>query len=311
MKTILVTGVTGFVGHHLSKELFDQGHLVVGTDRGAEIPPELEPFVAEYFGDTDLTDAASVAKLPLERLDAVINLAGLAQVGSSFGKDQAKRYNRINVDVHTVLAKKLLELGRKATRVIAVSTGAVYDNHQPMPLNEDSKLAATNSPYALSKVAMEDAMSDYIDEGLDVVVVRPFNHIGPGQLGGFLVPDLISQVTTSNAVVAGDLSTERDYTDVRDVVKAYALLATLPNLPHLLYNICSGRSTKGEDLLELIIRAAGKELSEIEVSVDENRLRPNDPKKVVGNNSLLRSDTGWAPTISLQQTISDILVYNG
>src|SRR5688572_22106451 len=118
MKEILVTGVSGFVGHHLAAELTGQGHHVIGTDRGEELSPELRPFVAEYFGECDLTDADAVAGLPLDRADAVINLAGLAQVGASFGDDE--RYNRINVGVHTVLADRLLELGKHSTRVVAV-----------------------------------------------------------------------------------------------------------------------------------------------------------------------------------------------
>src|SRR5690349_15350860 len=139
MKEILVTGISGFVGHHLAAELASQGHHVIGTDRAKELDPKLQAHTAEYFGECDLLDPDAVANLPLDRVDGVINLAGLAQVGSSF--DDAERYDRINVGVHTVLADRLLEVGKDSTRVLAVSTGAVYDNHQPMPLNEDSALA--------------------------------------------------------------------------------------------------------------------------------------------------------------------------
>jgi len=305
MRTILVTGVSGFVGRHLAKELSSQGHAVLGTDMSKGPHSDLEAHISGYFGGHDLTDPESVAKLPLDRVDAVINLAGLAQVGSSFAKDQAERYRRINIAVHTVLADRLVELGLNP-RVIAVSTGAVYDNHQPMPLTEDSKLLGNNgSPYALSKIAMEEALAGHIAKGLDTVVARPFNHIGPGQLGGFLVPDLLSQILEGDSISVGDLTTERDYTDVRDVVKAYALLATLPRLKHRLYNISSGKSVTGQTILDALLAATGKQ--DIAVNIDHSRLRPNDPKKVVGDNSRLREDTGWQPKIPLQQTLQDIV----
>lgn len=306
MRTILVTGASGFVGRHLAKELSSQGHAVLGTDMSKGPHSDLEAHISGYFGGHDLTDPESVAKLPLDRVDAVINLAGLAQVGSSFEKDQAERYRRINIAVHTVLADRLVELGLNP-RVIAVSTGAVYDNNQSMPLNEDSRIATNNSPYAQSKIAMEQAMLEYARKGLDVVIVRPFNHIGPGQLGGFLVPDLISQVMAGSTVSAGDLSTARDYTDVRDVVKAYALLATLPKLKFRLYNICSGKCITGQAMLEMIVQAAGKNMRDIKVEVNKSRLRPNDPKKVFGDNSRLCDSTGWRPTLTPSETLSAII----
>lgn len=306
MAKVFVTGINGFVGHHLAVELARQGHQVIGSGTEPSLSPALQSFTAEYYGNSDLTDPQAVAKLPLDKADAVINLAGLAQVGASEG--QTEKYQRINVAVHTVLADRVAELDRKEVRIIAVSTGAVYDNHQPMPLSEDGQLISSKgSPYALSKIAMEQALKSYSENGLDIIIVRPFNHIGPGQLGGFLVPDLTSQVLDSNRLLVGDLTTERDYTDVRDVVRAYALLATLPKLDHSLYNICSGKSISGQVMLNEIIKASGKDPESITVKVDQTRLRPNDPKKVVGDSSRLYEDTGWQPTIPLNQTITDVV----
>src|SRR5690606_25202467 len=131
------------------------------------------------------------------KIDAVINLAGLAQVGASFGKEEL--YNRINVEVHTVLVKRLESLGSSA-RVVAIITGAVYDNHQAMPLNEGSTLTTVGAPYTLSKIAMEQALQPFMDGGMDIVIVRPFNHVGPGQRGGFLVPDLSEQLLAGPTV---------------------------------------------------------------------------------------------------------------
>lgn len=301
MKRVLVTGVNGFVGHHLARELHTQNIEVLGTGMDDALLTELEPYVDEFVPNCDLTDASAVAELPLDTVSAVINLAGLAQAGAS--EDKADLYNRVNVGVHTAVADRLRELGRTDTRVLAVSSGAVYDNFQPMPVNEESSVIEDGSPYVLSKIAMEKALAEYND--LDLVIVRPFNHIGPGQLGGFLVPDLVQQVMGGDTIVAGDLTTERDYTDVRDVVKAYVALVTAPSLKHRLYNVCSGKSVRGEKILEVIKAAAGK--PNVKVKVDRSRIRKHDPKRIIGDNTRLREETGWAPSTPLEQTIQDII----
>lgn len=302
MERILVTGVNGFVGHHLAHELKSAGHYVVGTGQHSELDPALANVVDEYVGDCDLTLPASVEKLPLKDLGAVINLAGLAQVGASF--DQSEKYFRINVAVHTVLIEALRRINR-GTRIVAISTGAVYDSQQPMPLNEDSMLVSKGSPYALSKVAMETALQDYIDDDMDIIIARPFNHIGPGQGTGFIVPDFAQQVLDSDMVTVGNLATERDFTDVRDVARAYRLLATQPVLNHRVYNVCSGHSLSGQEILDTIVTQAGK--PKVTVKVDESRIRPHDPPQIIGDNGRLHTDTGWQPTYLLEQTIRDYL----
>lgn len=300
---ILVCGANGFVGRHLVESLKPSGYEVVATGIDLSLAPELEEYVDEYYGDCDLTSPESVSGLPLDTVDAIINLAGLAQVGSSFGSE--KKYNAVNVSVHTTVADELLRQDLTSVRVVAISTGAVYDSHQPMPLTEESDLLQKGSPYALSKIAMESALEEHREKGLDIVVARPFNHIGPGQLPGFLVPDLVQQLRKSDSIIAGDLSTERDYTDVRDVVKAYVLLATIPLLQHQVYNVCSGTSTSGQTMLDELANAFGKE--SIKVEIDQSRIRPNDPKKIFGSNEKLCQDTGWQPSIPLNQTIKDIV----
>ncbi len=308
MSRVLVTGINGFVGHHLAHELADNGDVVLGCGLDAELDTALNRQVSQYFGECDLTKPENVAGLPLETVDAVINLAGLAQVGASFGEGQAEKYIFVNVAVHTTIAERLRELGRLSTRVVAVSTGAVYDNSQPMPINEAGTLANEGSPYAQSKIAMENALSEHRQNGLDVVIARPFNHIGPGQLGGFLVPDLIKELRSLGAdkkLSIGRLDTKRDYTDVRDVVRAYRLLATADKLNYDLYNICSGESHSGQEILDILTELMG--VHDLEVMLDESRVRPNDPADVRGDSSRIQADTGWAPVISLEQTLRDTL----
>ena len=302
MSFIVVTGINGFVGQHLARELHKQGYEVIGAGREPKITPELESIIHEYY-ECNLLNEADVTKLPLKESVAIINLAGLAQVGSSYG--QEKLYMDVNVKVQTTLAKYLNEMGNSTTRIIAVSTGAVYDSNQPMPLTEESKIIINGSPYALSKIAMEEALQEYIESGVDIIIVRPFNHIGPGQLGGFLVPDLANQIQKSDSISVGNLSTERDYTDVRDVVRAYILLATKQKLKHRLYNVCSGKSISGKEILDLIKQDLNK--NDLEVIVDQNKIRPNDPLVVRGDNERLCTDTGWKPTFELGTTIKDYI----
>src|SRR5690606_2879114 len=122
-----------------------------------------------------------------------------------------------------------------------------------LPLTEDSKLTENSSPYSQSKKLMEEAAQNLRSQGLDCVVARPFNHIGPGQLGGFLVPDLYEKIRVASKsggnILVGNLKTKRDYTDVRDIVKAYADLAASETLDYDVYNVCSGQSRSGEEIL--------------------------------------------------------------
>lgn len=297
----MVVGVNGFVGKHLARELHGQNFEVYGTGMDDGIAPEIADHVSNYT-KCDLTVVGQIERLDFEGVTAVINLAGLANVGASFGNEA--QYNAVNVAVHTNIVDRIQTLGRNI-RVLAISTGAVYDNHQPMPLSEDGALASEASPYALSKIAMEEALEVMIGDGQDIIIARPFNHIGPGQLGGFLVPDLAQQIHSSDEVTVGNLETERDYTDVRDVVRAYILLATKPELAHRIYNVCSGKSVKGTSILELIKTGLQKE--DIPVIVDQSKIRPNDPERVVGSNARILAETGWKPTYELSQTISDYL----
>lgn len=309
MHKTLIAGINGFVGHHLAKELSEHDITVFGTGTDGSLAPGLEPYVAKFYANCDLTNPQDVAKLPLEGIDSVINLAGLAQVGASFGADQAEKYKFVNTAVQTGIAKRLIELGKPATtRLIVVSTGAVYDNLQPMPINEASKLLTNGSPYALSKLAMEQAMAGFTSDKLQTIIVRPLNHIGPHQLGGFLVADLVNKLRAlgqDNTLSIGNLHTKRDYTDVRDVVRAYRLLATAKTLNHSLYNVCSGQSHSGQEILDLLTEYMG--IKNLKVEVDPARVRPNDPANIYGDASRLKTDTGWAPQIPLQQTLQDIL----
>jgi GDP-4-dehydro-6-deoxy-D-mannose reductase len=307
-KNILVTGVSGFAGKHLAREIASRDFKVYGVGRDERAHPEIASILSNYT-KADLTNVEEVAKLPLDNIDVVINLAALAKPGVSFQEEE--RYLRTNLEVATIIANQILKKG-SPIRFIAISTGGVYDSNQQMPLTEDSRLIEQGSPYARSKVLMENALNKLRDQGLDCVLVRPFNHIGPGQEQGFLVPDLYQKLLTAQEsgepLHVGDLTTKRDFTDVRDVVSAYTNLAEAENLMYSLYNICSGKSFSGEDILHNLMEAMSMR-DKVRIEQDPSLIRPNDPKDLYGNNQRISEVAGWRPTIPLEKTISDFVDY--
>ncbi len=304
---ILVTGVNGFVGHHVARQLHDEGHTVIGASNQPDLETDLNDVAVKYYG-LDLTSPEEVAKIDLSDIDAIINLAGFAKVGDSIGKGEL--YNKVNIGVHTILYDECLRQG-VSPRILAVSTGAVYDPHQNLPITEDSKLVDDDktNEYTISKKRMEDAVLRYNERGLDCIIMRPFNHSGPGQLPGFLLPDLGEQIVQAadehHSLKVGNLETKRDYTDVRDVARAYVTVATCDRkkLRHTIYNICSGKSVRGKHILELL--TAAFDVPDLKTETDPSRIRPNDVMEIYGSRDRLSTDTGWQPEISVEQMVHD------
>jgi GDP-4-dehydro-6-deoxy-D-mannose reductase len=309
MPSVLICGVNGFVGKHLARSFAKAGYEVDGLTLDEPRAPELEG-VVKHILQCDLTSKAAVDTLDLSPYQAIVNLAGLANVGKSFGEPEL--YMRVNVDVLRFIGERVLAQ-KVPLRLIAISTGTVYDSNQPMPLAEGSRVAGDTSPYAKSKLAMEKAARQLQRAGLDCIVSRPFNHIGPGQGPGFILPDLYkglqAALTTKKPLKVGNLKTRRDYTDVRDVVNAYVLLATASSktsLHHTLYNVCSGAPRSGEEILgALQSNIPGSE--NVRIALDPSRIRPNDPMELKGSNERLHADTGWQPKIPFEQTVADFV----
>ncbi len=302
---ILVTGVNGFVGHHLAEACKNKGLDVCGTGYGALKPgSKLNKLMRQYWS-IDLTDSDQVNRwLGFSKISAVIHLAGLAAVGPSF--DQPAKYIANNTAMLINLAEKAIAQKSQA-RFIVVSSGAIYDPEQDLPVSEIGKLLP-NSPYSVSKIATELLCDYYRSRGLDMVVVRPFNHIGPGQGPGFILPDLAnqaSQYSTTGRFNVGNLKTKRDYTDVRDVVQAYIALATANRLSHSVYNVCSGKSHSGEEILAKICEQSG--INNPHIEVDQSKIRPNDIMDIRGDNTRLKTDTHWQPSITLSQSVTDYI----
>jgi len=196
-------------------------------------------------------------------------------------------------------------------RIVVVSSGQIYGmtDAARLPLAESTPLDLP-SPYAVAKVGQENLVSMYAKLGVESVVARPFNHIGPGQQPGYLVADLTKQIAElerdgGEVLRVGNLSSKRDFTDVRDVVRAYILLAAKGTAGEV-YNVCSGTSRSGQEILDLLLRASG---ARIRTEQDPARMRPADVPDLRGDATKIRLDTGWAPEIPIEQTLAETLAY--
>jgi GDP-4-dehydro-6-deoxy-D-mannose reductase len=289
----LVTGASGFVGRHLVTHLTASGDIVHTSDRDID--------------GIDITDADQVLALFEEvRPDVVYHLAGWADVGGSW---------KAPVEAFRANAEGTLNVLSAATdtgveRVLAVSSADVYGIVTPneLPLTEDSPLRPA-SPYAASKVAADYlGLQAWLGRHLPVLRVRAFNHLGPGQTDKFVAPALASRVARAErdggeVLTVGDLSARRDFTDVRDVVRAYRLLVEHGE-PGEVYNVCSGVDLAVADLAEQLVSQSRVPLR---LEVDESLLRPVELPVLRGSHDRLTAATGWEPEIPIGQTLTDLL----
>ena len=301
---ILVTGATGFAGSHLLERL-PAGSRVVAWARGS-LPGNIQPggISGIEWRTVDLLDREAVAReMARARPTVIYHLAGAPHVGSSF-ENPAEPLTINAVGTHHLLTA----VGNEApgARVVVVSSAMIYAP-SASPHTEDSA-TVPSSPYGLSKLAQDRLALLAAAEGLNAVVARPFNHTGARQAPSFAVSAFAQQIAHIEAghsepvLRVGNLDAERDITDVRDVVDAYALLGDRgeAGVP---YNVCSGRAWRIGDLLDKLLRRARVN---VRVEVDRTRLRPTELPRLVGDNSRLRA-LGWAPRIPLDSTLDDVL----
>jgi GDP-4-dehydro-6-deoxy-D-mannose reductase len=280
MERVLVTGPAGFVGRHLRDEL---GEAFVPFD-GDVLEPD--------------TFAAAVREA---QPSAVVHLAADSSVAASW--ENPTGVWRVNV-AGTVNVLEAVRRGRPEARVLFPSTSEVYGNATRFPTPEDEPVRPI-SPYAVTKAAAELACAL---PGVDVVVARSFNHEGPGRDDRFAIGSWTRQIARLEAegggtLLVGDLSAERDLTDVRDVARAYRLLLD-PSVAAGTYNVSSGRSVTMQHVVELLV---GLARVPVQVERDESRVRPADIKRLCGDPARLRAATGWEPEIPLEQTLADAL----
>ncbi len=289
----LVTGASGFVGQHLRRHLLEQGDEVITTDRSTD--------------GLDVLDAAALLDLFRRTSPEVVyHLAGASDVGGSWQTPAATF--RANAEG----TLNILWAAREASteRVLTIGSADIYGKvtQADLPITEDLVLRPV-SPYAASKVAADYvALQAYLGYGQHVVRARPFNHLGPGQTDRFVAPALAGRVAANElagekVVKVGNLSPQRDFTDVRDVVRAYRLLVERGRAGEV-YNVCSGTAIAVQELAEQFIAMATIPMT---LEADPELQRPVDIPVLLGDNSRIVADTGWRPEIPLSQTLQDLL----
>jgi len=284
-----ITGGAGFVGQWLEEHLRASGDVVESSE-------------------VDVTDGAAIRDaITAAQPEAIYHLAAITNVGDSWGAPQR------TFEVNATGSLNLLEAARALPRpptVLLVCSAEVYGQVGPeaLPLTEDSPLCPV-SPYAASKVAAEFlGLQAFLAHRLPVIRVRAFNHIGPGQSPTFVVSSLARQIAEAGirgggVVQVGNLTPERDFTDVRDVVCAYRLLVER-GTPGEVYNVCSGESVAISDIAERLLRIAG---ADVTLEVDPARVRAVEVPVLRGDPSRLIGATGWTRRYPLDRTLTDAL----
>jgi GDP-4-dehydro-6-deoxy-D-mannose reductase len=301
---VLVTGAAGFAGSHLLEHLAGTADLV-GWARSS--PPQEVARLARWT-TLDMLDAAAVRRAVADvKPAAVYHCAGHAHVADSW-QDTSKPL-AVNVLTTHHLLDSLRRAGCRA-RVIIPGSATVYAGSD-QPHREDSPIAPS-SPYAFSKFAQEQlGVRSVAEDGLDVILTRPFNHVGARQSPKFSVSGMTRQIVSIErgeiepVIHVGRLDTARDICDVRDTVRAYVLLMQ-HGVPGTVYNIASGVARTMRAVLDALIARA---IVPVRVEVEASRLRPHDDLVLVGDATRLRNATGWAPEISFDRTLDDLFAY--
>lgn len=291
---VLITGASGFVGKHLYEHLQGCSDRIYPLDQRIDIgnPTEVEDGLKQF---RDLG------------VDVVYHLAAFANVVESF--QSSTEVYRVNVlGTANVLSSTRRYFSQ--AKVIVVSSSEVYGIVDPTSLPVDeSHVVAPLSPYAASKAAAEQiALQSNRAYGQDVVVARPFNHFGPGQDDSYVVSALakrilLAQKNKFGKVEVGNLNSERDFTDVRDVVKAYRRLAE-DGVPGEIYNVCSGASISIRRIADILIQLVS---GEINLEVNQSLVRGVEVSKVRGSNVKISNALQWEPEIPIERSLKDVL----
>ena len=300
----LVTGAGGFVGYYLVRLLLEKGYTVCAAYHNN--PPGDPLFQKTYLERVDITHKEAFHSIIYKFApDEIYHLAGLAV---TIGRNPEEYYL-----VNFCGTVNLFEAVRKAVpqaRVLYVGSAAAYGAVPPekQPIREEMPLTPANH-YAGSKAAAEAAACAYAAQGLYIIQARPFNHTGPGQTTDYVCSRLAKKVAevalgrTEPVIAAGNLDAARDFTDVRDVVRAYWLLLQ-KGRPGEDYNICSGTAYTVKEIAETLASFGGVNIA---LQSSPELQRRADAPLLLGSPEKIRYDTGWQPEISFRQTLADLL----
>ncbi|MDF2082846.1 GDP-mannose 4,6-dehydratase [Bacillus pseudomycoides] len=298
----LITGITGFVGRYLQNTLIVEGAEVFGTSRQSN--------VCKNIYQLDLQGQDEILSL-LKKISPthIFHLAGMSNVRDSW------IHVSKTIETNTIGTINLLESVKKwgkETRVITIGSSEEYGK---ISINNGRKITEKSllnplSPYGASKAIISMLIKQYHNGfGLDVMHIRPFNHIGPGQKLGFVTADFAHQIalinkstTNCNKIKVGNLESLRDFTDVRDIVRAYYMIA-LKGRAGEIYNVCSGKSISIQQILNILLSFSSKKIA---IELDPNKMRPSDIPYFIGDYTKIKKATGWEPKIPLKHSLQDI-----
>ena len=301
MKKVLIFGYAGFVGPYLADEFRKDNYKVVGSDAS-------DCFVGGkdlVFYKANILDFDEIDKIiQTEKPDVIVNLAAISSVGQSWKIPQK------TINVNVIGSLNVLEASRKLEnkpKILFVGSSEEYEISDK-PISEKNKLNATN-PYGISKLAQESFAQFYRDQfGLKVYSVRPFNHTGIGQKETFVLPSFCKQVAEiersgkSGTISVGNINIKRDFSDVRDIVRAYKMILDSDD-DKTIYNVGSGVAYSLEELLKTIISFSSQR---IEIVVDKEKFRPVDSPLICCDNSLISKNLGWKPIHDIKETLKSM-----
>lgn len=303
-KRALIFGAGGFVGSYLVRELCENGYEVYGSD----MPDIIQIDGLAGYEPCDLLDPDAVeAQIRKIMPTHIFNLAGMSSVGQSWKEPQ------LFMEVNTVGALNILEAVRgcsPAARVLFIGSSEEYEPKEE-PLGEDTAVEA-NNPYGISKAALEDFVTLYRKEyGLKVYHVRAFNHTGIGQRDSFVIPSWCRQAAQiarsgkPGQMRVGNLSVRRDFSDVRDIVRAYRMIIESDGCEKT-YNVGSGKAHALKDILDYIISLSAEP---VEIVVDEERIRAADNPVICCDHTRITEELGWEPEHDIFDTIKEMYEY--
>jgi len=310
MTRFLITGVNGFVAQYFLEYL--EKHNNAAEVLGLDIGPTCvyRSTLPLSYRQVDLTEGDTIRKILADfRPHYILHLAAISSVAQSWLTPLPTFLNNTNIFLNLAEAVRELKL---PTRILSVGSSEEYGNYSEadMPLREDHILHPAN-PYAVARVSQELLSQLYSQQyGLDIVMTRSFNHIGPRQRDVFVVASFVKQLVensgkSSHTLKVGNVEIVRDFLDVRDVVDAYYKILTSGRNGEI-YNVCSGKGVRLREIIDLI---AAQLSLRVVIEVDPARIRPADNMVIIGDNTKLRESLGWTPVYSLENTLQDMICY--
>lgn len=310
MKKAFITGISGFAGSYLSERLLDEGFEVFGTylsEESLEILPNKDKLTLYKLNLLDEGKTSEI--IDNEKPDYLFHLAALTSPKDSFNNPKENFINNISAEINILEAVKKF---CPQTKVLVVSSAEIYGlvSSENLPMDEQTPFFPTN-PYAVSKLAQDFlGLQYFLSHKLRIIRVRPFNHVGPRQSPNFVVSAFAKRIAQiekgrDEIMKVGNLSSKRDFTDVRDMVKAYALAIELGQIGEV-YNIGSGKSFEISKILEMMIN-----LSTVKIKIEEDPalIAPSDNPQLICDCSKFENLTGWKPEIPIEKTLEDTLDY--